>query len=130
MSNTSKFAAAARKETSLSPVMEGRNKLSMEEMMKKYPNGVTVTEFDFISIYDPKKQAESTFPVCAFSENDRECFFGGTVLSNICKAWADLCDGDIEGASEELKSSGGVHLRFKETKTRMGNKLISVEVAE
>lgn len=58
----------AQRETSLSRLMEGREKIKTEDIIKKYPNGVTLTEFDLVTIDD------STFPVFAFAENDKECF--------------------------------------------------------
>lgn len=120
-----KFASMARQATSLSSVMEGRSKISMEDIMKAYPNGVTVTEFDFVTTAD-KRGAEHTYPVLAIAEDSNICFFGGAVLNKICVSWAESFDGDIQVASDALKAEGGVKMRFEKGSTKSGNSITKV----
>ncbi len=122
-----KFTQAAIQETTLSPVMEGRSKIPMKEIKERYPDGVTVTEFDFLTTNDPKK-GQSTFPVLAFAEDPAGCFFGGEVLNRICRKWADLYDGDVTAASEALKQAGGVKIRLYSSETRSGNSFTAAEI--
>lgn len=124
-----KFAEIAKKETSLSRIMEGRTKVTQEQIMQKFPDGVTVTEFEFLTVNDPKKGV-STFPVLTIAEAPAVCFFGGAILSKICAAWASACDGDAEQASEELKASGGCKMKFVNSRTKSGNNITLVEIVD
>ena len=121
------FREMAKKETTLSRVMENRDKVSMDEIMNNYPGGVTITEFDFIHSTD-KKGNPTTYPVCAIKENENICFFGGSVLSKICMAWVDGYNGDVDLTSDELKKSGGVKMKFEKTTTKNGNNLTGVTI--
>lgn len=122
-----KFTQAAIQETTLSPVMEGREKVPMKVIKERYPEGLTVTEFDFITTNDPKK-GPSTFPVLAFAEDPGAVFFGGDILNRICRKWADLYGGDIAAASEALKESGGVKIRLYSSETKAGNSFTAAEI--
>lgn len=116
------FAAIAKKETTLSRVMEGREKVTTEHLIEKYPEGVTLTEFDIINVNG------DTFPVFAIAENPAICFFGGKVLTNIASEWAGACGGDIEAASNELKAMGGVKVKMSAGRTKKGNSLTTITV--
>lgn len=122
-----KFVAIAKKETVLSEVMEDRTKLSVDEIIEKYPNGVTIIEFDIVTIEDPKK-GSSTFPVFAIKEDPETCFFGGAILSKIASEWANAYGGDIETASAELTKCGGVKIKMYAKKTKAGNNLTAVDI--
>lgn len=122
-----KFTQLAKKQTTLSPVMEGRDKISTKQIKEDYPDGITITEFDFVTTTDPKK-GESTFPVFAFAEDPKACFFGGEVLNRIAQEWAGAYGGDIEAASAELKKAGGVKVKLSSKEGKMGNTYTAVEV--
>ena len=116
------FKASAISATTLSPIMEGRDKLTMEQVRDKYKDGVTVTEFDFITV------KEKTFPVLAIKEDAKVCFFGGHVLTKICNDWAAAYDGDVTAASEDLKAEGGVKMKFGKGQTHGGNSITTVQI--
>ena len=118
------FATVARKETSLSPLMDNRERLSMDDLIARYPQGLTVTEFDFIGT------GEDSYPVFTFAEDAQKFAFGGTVFAGVARAWADMYDGDIEKASSELKSAGGVKMVFAKSRTKNGNNVTTVTVVD
>ena len=62
------FKDRAVSATSISKIMEGRVKISNDELMTKYPDGVTILGFDWMKGDDGK------YPVCIFEENGNECF--------------------------------------------------------
>ena len=68
------FAEIAKKETSLSPVLQGRTKVSVSEIMSKYPDGVTIVEFDLIRTRD--KQGEESEYVMVEDEVEFEAVSG------------------------------------------------------
>ena len=116
------FKAIAQETTTLSSLMNNRQKMKMEEVIANYPDGVTVMEFDFITTNS------GTFPVCVIKEEPGIFFFGGSVLAKICEAWAGAYGGDIEKASEELCRAGGVKMKFAPGRTKNGNNITTVEI--
>lgn len=116
------FSSIARKATTLSPIMAGREKIQMDELINQYPEGVTIVGFDIITT-----NADS-FPVFIFSEDSQKFAFGGTILHNIIDEWVGSFEGDIEKCSNELEKSGGVKLKFYKSRTKSGNNVTLVEV--
>lgn len=123
-----KFTQSAKKQTTLSPVMTGREKVSTDYIVG-FESGVTVTEFDLISMQNAAGET-NVFPVLAFAEKPECYFFGGTVVTKIVSEWVSMYGGDIEAASAELKASGGVKMKFRKTRTKNGNNVTSVEIID
>ena len=119
----SNFKDKAKAATASCTLMENRTKISTEELISRYPDGVTITEFDFLSGDNGK------YPVCIFKENDNECFFGGSALTDICNTWFEGYD-TTEACSADLKSSGGVKIKFVKSRTKNGRNYIKCEVVD
>ena len=117
------FRNIAIESTTLSPIMDGRTRLSMDDVISSYPNGVTVDGFDIIN--DSKN---GDYSVVTFSEDSNKFFFGGKVLTNIVHGWVAVFEGDIEKASSALKDSGGVKMQFSHGRTKNGNNLTTVKI--
>lgn len=117
------FREIARKELTLSPLMAGRTQIKTEDLIGQV---VTVTEFDFATL-DGSDGEKKTYPVMLLKEYPDRYYNGGMLLMKLCMAWAAVAD-DVESASEELKNSGGVQLKFRSTRTKAGNNLTSVDV--
>ena len=117
-----KFVESAKKATSVSPVLDGRVKISTEDIIARYPDGFTVTEFDVIH------SQNGAFPALAIKEDPEVYYFGGTVLMTIVSGWADQYAGDIETASAALTEAGGVRIKLRKTRTKAGNNLTVVDV--
>lgn len=122
------FSKIAMRETTLSELMVGREKVTTDDVIKNYPEGVTITQFDIIEMYDEKKKENVAFPVFTIKEDDSVCFFGGCIFTKIVNAWLEQYDGDIAGASLDLQECGGVKVRLSSRKTKAGNNLTSVEI--
>lgn len=118
MGNFRNKAVAA---TTISKLMENRVKISTEELISRYPEGVTITGFDWM------KGDEGKYPVCIFSENEGECFFGGTALTSICDAWMDGYE-DPESCSADLAKEGGVKVKFLKGKTKNNRNFTKCEI--
>lgn len=116
------FKKLAQQATTLSPIMEGRTKIETEDIIKYYPDGITIVAFDFVTVED------KTYPVCAFREDDRKFLNGGTVLMKILSAWVAAYDGDIEECSADLCNEGGVKVKFSAGKTKKGQNITLVEI--
>lgn len=127
------FVKSAIAETSLSPIMVDREKMETEEVVGRE---LTVVEFGFgpkfdkqgARVVDPVTGEVDVFGVIVFKEEPGKFYCVGTVFTNICKAWAAAFGGDHEAASNELRASGGVRVRFTASRTKTGNNLVKVEV--
>lgn len=117
--------AATQSALSLSPLMEGRNKVSMEEIMVRFPGGVTLHDFDYVTTVDKKTHEDKTYPVFIIREDDTVCFFGGFVLFKMCRAWVEACGGDVDLARESLKASD-IKVKFERGVTSNGNNITKV----
>lgn len=118
MSN--KFVVSAIESSTLSPLMKDRDKLSIDDLINTYPDGVTVIGFDFVSLDD-----ETEYFIFIFSEDKTKFFSGGTVLNNIAADWIGLYpeNTDIEEINRDLEDEGGVKIKIEKGKTRKGNNL-------
>lgn len=125
-----KFAEIARKEVSLSRVMENRTKITSDEIIAQYPQGITVTEFDFISLVDQNTKQEKQVAVISFSENTKFFHICGSVLTRICDRWTTAYHGDIDGASDELTRIGGVKMKLSKGRTKNGNNIVKVDILD
>lgn len=129
------FKKAAQQETSLSPIMVGKEKLETDDIIGRE---LTIIGFDFAPKFDKNGQPivdESTgeidtFGVVVFKEEPNKYYCVGTVFTKVCKTWVAEFDGNAEEASIALEESGGVKVRFSSSKTRKGNNLTSVEILD
>lgn len=121
------FANLARRATTLSVLMEGREKMSVEDVSTTYPDGITITAFDVITT--PNKNGEpSTYPVILFAEDDTKFIYGGKALNDIVTSWLANFEGDVETTSNALKAAGGVKIKLIPSRTKQGNNFTKVEV--
>ena len=109
-----RFAKAAEATLGGSFVMNGRTKITMEEIMSKYPEGITIVAFDLINSGNGEQYA-----TCIFKEEKDSFFNAGKVLTNICIDWVKEFN-NCEEASQALLSVGGVKFKFNLTKTKKG----------
>lgn len=121
------FSNIARKATVLSPIIEGKTKISVSDIISTYPDGITLTNFDLVNGTDQNGNP-STYPVFVFAEDETRFGFGGTVLKNIVNAWIGAFDGDIEACSKALAANGGCKLRFSQGHTKAGRNVTTIDV--
>ena len=116
----------AEAETSLSPIMAGRESVKMDYICERYPDGVTVDGVDIITttIEGESKQC----PVFTYAEDSSVFAFGGTVLMNIINAWIKALNKPVNEVSQTIKEAGGVRMRFTKTSTKKGNNVFMVTI--
>lgn len=115
------FRDLARKVTSLSDLMDGRTRLTTEEMIINYPEGFTITDFDMLT--DDGKE----YPVFTIKEDPTICFFGGIVLAKMVDEWLGYYD-TVEECRAAFRASGGVMIKMATGRTKKGNNITRVEV--
>lgn len=121
------FAELARKATTLSALMEGRNKISTKDIIEQYPDGVTVIGFDVVSTLDNNGDI-NTYPIIEFAEDTTKFFYGGKAMNDITTSWLAHFEGDIDACSNALKATGGVKVKFTNARTRTGRNFTRVEI--
>lgn len=122
MDKTNRLYQMAKKVLYTSEVMADRNKVSTDDMIKNYPDGFTITEFDFIN------SGDKTFPAVAVAEDDSIYFYGGTVLNNLFLKWLEGFDGDLDTVNQELNKAGGLKVKMQKKKTRSGRTITIVDL--
>lgn len=118
------FKTKANNATKGSKVPAGRDKMTTAEIIEKYPDGVTITEFDLLN-----SKRGGRYAVCAFVEDYSKFFCGGTIMTQICESWAEDFE-SCEEASAALKAEGGVKCRLYHSKTQKGNDIIKVDIVD
>lgn len=122
MSNV--FASIARKATTLSPLMEDKERMTVDDVILAYPDGVTINGFDIV------ESGTDSYPVLIFIEDSSKFLFGGTIMNNICRDWLEHFEGDVEGANNALAAAGGVKIKFEKGRTKNGNSLTKAIVVD
>lgn len=118
------FRGMAKRQTTLSEVMNDREKITTQEVIEKYPDGITIVAFDYIQ----SKKSKGKYPVFNFSEDMTVFCNGGTVLDRIFTDFVNAMDGDVAAASNELRRQGGLQVKLSNGKTKAGDDLVMVEV--
>lgn len=119
-----KFYEIAEQALGNSPIMTGREKISTEDVIKKYPAGITLNGFDVID------NGKDGYAVFTFAEEPDKFVNGGVLLSKMAFEWVKAFDGNITDASEELAACGGVRVHLFTKKTKRGNTITAVEIVK
>ena len=114
----------AKEMTTLSELMTNRDKVDVEFIIEKYPQGISLNGVDLLT--SEGKQ----YPVFTFAEDETAFFFGGTVLMNIVNGWLKaLNTTDISVVSEALAQEN-VKVVLGTAKTKSGKNVTTVDVIE
>lgn len=129
MANVNFKALAKKAADNSSFIMEGRNKLTIDEIISRYPEGITVTGVDKL------KGRHGEYAVGIFAEEDGFYFNGGSAFTQIVDEWApgyteEGSATDYEALSADLAEAGGVKMKFEKTKTQSGNNFTKIEIIE
>lgn len=119
------FRNMAKRQTTLSEVMTDRDKISTDELIAKYPDGVTIVAFDYIQ---SKKFSRGKYPVYNIAEDATVFCNGGAVLDRIFHDFVEAMDGDVKAASDELRRQGGLQVKLSKGETKKGDEVTLVEV--
>ena len=117
------FRAMAKKETELSELMNGREKISTEDVITNTPNGVTIVAVDMVH------SSDGDYGIFHLKEYPNNFYCGGLILTKIAKSWISEFDGDVDMCSKEVAKSGGVKVKLEQTKTKSSKRdVTTVEV--
>lgn len=123
------FKKIALDATTMSELMNGRDKMDTEELIKKYPNGVTI---DFIDNVDMQQEdGEENVWIFVTEEQPNKFTFAGFVLAKIFNNILAEFEGDyaemIETYNSALKEDK-LRVKLERAKTKSKREITKVTV--
>ena len=116
----------AQQATTLSELMENREKIETEEIIKYHEKGIHINDIDPQTFTDAKGNPSDTY-VFTFDEAKDKFAFAGHVLCKIFDAVIKECDGDLDAARELFKKEK-LHVKLSTGKTKAKREVTLVEV--
>lgn len=132
MVDVNKFKQQAQEATLLSPIMKDREKMRTKDVVGRE---LTIVGFNFAPKFDKEGNLlidnetgqPDEFGVIIFEEEPDKYYCVGTVFTKVCKLWAADYP-TVSDASDALRASGGVRVKFSEGETKKGNNLVNVSI--
>lgn len=124
------FKKIALDATTMSELMNGRDKMDTEELIKKYPNGVTIDFIDNVNMSQEDGEAENVW-IFVTEEQPDKFTFGGFVLAKIFNNILAEFEGDYDAMIEEYNSSlkeDKLRVKLERAKTKTKREITKVTV--
>lgn len=123
------FKKIALDATTMSELMNGRDKMDTEELIKKYPNGVTIDFIDNVNMQ--QEDGEENVWIFVTEEQPDKFTFGGFVLAKIFNNILAEFEGDYDAMIEEYNSSlkeDKLRVKLERAKTKTKREITKVTV--
>lgn len=124
------FKKIALDATTISELMNGRDKMDTEELIKKYPDGVTIDFIDNVNMSQEDGEAENVW-VFVTEEQHNKFTFAGFVLAKIFNNILVEFEGDyaemIETYNSALKEDK-LRVKLERAKTKSKREITKVTV--
>ena len=118
----SKLSTSAKRSTQTkSATIEGREKVSTQGIIQRFPDGISLIDVDVFN------GQNGSYPVFAIAEDPKIYFNGGKVLMDIVNGWLELYNGDLTQIQADLKAEP-VRIRLSNKKSKNGKTYVNVEV--
>lgn len=124
------FKKIALDATTMSELMNGRDKMDTEELIKKYPDGVTIDFIDNVNMSQEDGEAENVW-IFVTEEQPDKFTFGGFVLAKIFNNILAEFEGDYDSMIEEYNSSlkeDKLRVKLERAKTKSKREITKVTV--
>jgi hypothetical protein len=124
------FKKIALDATTMSELMNGRDKMDTEELIRKYPDGVTIDFIDNVNMSQEDGEAENVW-IFVTEEKPDKFTFGGFVLAKIFNNILAEFDGDYDAMIEEYNSSlkeDKLRVKLERAKTKTKREITKVTV--
>lgn len=124
------FKKIAMQATTMSELMNGREKMDTEELIKKYPDGVTIDFIDNVNMSQEDGEEESVW-IFVTEEQPDKFTFGGFVLAKIFNNILAEFEGDYDQMIEEYNSSlkeDKLRVKLERAKTKTKREITKVTV--
>lgn len=123
------FKKIALDATTMSELMNGRDKMDTEELIKKYPDGVTIDFIDNVNMQ--QEDGEENVWIFVTEEQPNKFTFGGFVLAKIFNNILAEYEGDYDAMIEEYNSSlkeDKLRVKLERAKTKTKREITKVTV--
>lgn len=124
------FKKIALDATTMSELMNGRDKMDTEELIKKYPDGVTIDFIDNVNMSQEDGEAENVW-IFVTEEQPNKFTFGGFVLAKIFNNILAEFEGDYDAMIEEYNSSlkeDKLRVKLERAKTKTKREITKVTI--
>lgn len=115
-----KLSELAKKASGVSAITEGKTKLSTADVIKRWPNGFTVSAVDMFGT------GTDAYAVLNVAEDPAVYFFGGKALTEMVAGFLESC-GSIDEVNTQLALEP-VKIKLTQTKTKGNRDFTSFEV--
>lgn len=123
------FKKIALDATTMSELMNGRDKMDTEELIKNYPNGVTIDFIDNVNMQ--QEDGDENVWIFVTEEQPNKFTFAGFVLAKIFNNILDIFEGDyaemIESYNSALKEDK-LRVKLERAKTKSKREITKVTV--
>lgn len=124
------FKKIALNATTMSELMNGRDKMDTEELIKKYPDGVIIDFIDNVNMSQEDGDTENVW-IFVTKEQPDKFTFGGFVLAKIFNNILAEFEGDYDTMIEEYNSSlkeDKLRVKLERAKTKSKREITKVTV--
>lgn len=124
------FKKIALNATTMSELMNGRDKMDTEELIKKYPDGVIIDFIDNVNMSQEDGDTENVW-IFVTKEQPDKFTFGGFVLAKIFNNILAEFEGDYGAMIEEYNSSlkeDKLRVKLERAKTKSKREITKVTV--
>lgn len=104
-------------------VMDGKQKVSINDIIARYPEGVTLRHMQIIE--DHKRN--TVYGVCVCDEEPTAFFFGGVGIVGLIESLLKEYNNDEVTFAEDLAKEG-LKVKFSQKRSQFGNTYTAVEV--
>ena len=123
------FKKIALDVTTMSELMSGRDKMDTEELIKKYPEGVTIDFIDNVNMQ--QEDGEENVWIFVTEEQPNKFTFAGFVLAKIFNNILDEFEGDYAEMIERYNSAlreDKLRVKLERAKTKSKREITKVTV--
>jgi hypothetical protein len=123
------FKKIALDATTMSELMSGRDKMDTEELIKKYPNGVTIDFIDNVNMQ--QEDGEENVWIFVTEEQPDKFTFAGFVLAKIFNNILSEFEGDYDEMIETYNSAlkeDKLRVKLERAKTKTKREITKVTV--
>lgn len=123
------FKKIALDATTMSEIMNGRDKMDTEELIKKYPEGVTIDFIDNVNMQ--QEDGEENVWIFVTEEQPNKFTFAGFVLAKIFNNILAEFEGDYAGMIETYNSAlkeDKLRVKLERAKTKSKREITKVTV--
>lgn len=123
------FKKIALDATTMSELMSGRDKMDTEELIKKYPDGVTIDFIDNVNMQ--QEGGEENVWIFVTEEQPGKFTFGGFVLAKIFNNILAEFEGDYDAMIETYNSApkeDKLRVKLERAKTKSKREITKITV--